>query len=69
MFVVSKHIFDVSDANMTEQYFCVASRVIHRTVTDIQIISCTNHSSISIIHATGNVWLVHEIIWMSVTVL
>ena len=44
MFVVSKHIFDVSDANMTEQYFCVASRVIHRTVTDIQIISCTNHT-------------------------
>ena len=43
MFVVSKHIFDVSDANMTEEYFCVASRVIHRTVTDIQIIPCTDH--------------------------
>ena len=42
MFVVSKHIFDVSDANRKEEYFCVASRVIYRTVTDIQIISCTD---------------------------
>jgi len=42
VFVVSKHIFDVSDANRKEEYFCVASRVINRTVTDIQIISCAD---------------------------
>ena len=42
MFVVSNHIFDVSDANRKEDYFCVASRVINRTVTDIQIISCAD---------------------------
>ena len=44
MFVVSKHIFNVSDVNRKEEYFCVASRVIHRTVNDIQIISCTDHT-------------------------
>jgi GTP-sensing pleiotropic transcriptional regulator CodY len=42
VFVVSKHIFDVSDANRKEEYFCVASKVINRTVTDIQIISCAD---------------------------
>ena len=42
MFVVSKHIFDVSDVNRKEEYVCVVSRVINRTVTDIQIISCAD---------------------------
>ena len=42
MFVVSKHIFDVSGAKRKEKYFCVASKVINRTVTDIQIISCAD---------------------------
>ena len=42
MFVVSNNIFDVSDVNRKEEYFCVASKVINRTVTDIQIISCAD---------------------------
>jgi hypothetical protein len=42
VFVVSNNIFDVSDVNRKEEYFCVASKVINRTVTDIQIISCAD---------------------------
>jgi hypothetical protein len=48
MFVVSKHIFDVSDANMTEQYFCVASRVIHRTVSGRMVVGFTTTYAISV---------------------